>query len=312
VKLARGEREPFRTAQIVRYAYRPYFCNFLYQSDLMIDELGQIPAMCRGDNWLIAMPAAGGFRCLATDRACDFHFIGDARVLSLYRYDEAGTRLENITDWALKQFSDHYKDVASTGSAQTVVKAAVGKGKPKKITKEAIFHYCYAVLHNPVYREKYAQNLKREFPRIPFYKDFWQWAAWGAALMALHIGYEDVEPFALTRTDTPDAKVRAAGLSPKALLRADPAAGSITLDSETTLRGIPAEAWTYKLGNRCALDWVLDQYKEKKPKDPTIREKFNTYRFADYKEKVIDLLMRVTAVSVETARITQAMTSAER
>ena len=35
-----------------------------------------------------------------------------------------------------------------------------------------------------------------------------------------------------------------------------------------------------------ALDWVLDQYKEKTPKDPTIREKFNTYRFADYKEKV--------------------------
>ena len=111
----------------------------------------------------------------------------------------------------------------------------------------------------------------------------------------------------LTRTDTPDAKARAAGLPPKALLRADPDAGSITLDSETTLRGIPADAWLYKLGNRSALDWVLDQYKEKKPKDPTIREKFDTYRFADYKEKVIDLLMRVTTVSVETVRVTQAM-----
>ncbi len=87
------------------------------------------------------------------------------------------------------------------------------------------------------------------------------------------------------------------------MLRADPAAGSITLDSETTLRGIPPEAWTYKLGNRSAIDWVLDQYKEKKPKDPTIREKFDTYRFADYKEKVIDLLARVTTVSVETVRI---------
>jgi predicted helicase len=80
----------------------------------------------------------------------------------------------------------------------------------------------------------------------------------------------------------------------------------------TTLRGIPPEAWDYKLGNRCALEWVLDQYKEKKPKDPTIREKFDTYRFADYKEKVIDLLMRVTTVSVETERITQAMKAAAR
>jgi predicted helicase len=114
------------------------------------------------------------------------------------------------------------------------------------------------------------------------------------------------------RTDVPDTKARAAGLQPKATLRADVDAGSIALDSETTLSGIPAEAWTYKLGNRCAIDWVLDQYKEKKPKDPTIREKFNTYRFADYKDKVVDLLMRVTTVSVETMQIVQAMKAAAR
>ncbi len=220
--------------------------------------------------------------------------------LSERRHVDGEQSVDNITDWALKQFTAHYKP--ETGS---------GKGA-KKITKEAIFHYCYAVLHDPLYREKYAQNLKREFPRIPFYADFWQWAAWGEALMALHIGYEQVAPFALTRTDTPDDKARAAGLSPKALLRADPEAGSIALDSETTLRGIPADAWLYKLGNRSALDWVLDQYKEKKPKDPTIREKFDTYRFADYKEKVIDLLMRVTTVSVETVRMTQAMRTVAR
>ena len=78
------------------------------------------------------------------------------------------------------------------------------------------------------------------------------------------------------------------------------------------LQGIPPEAWTYKLGNRSAIDWVLDQYKEKKPKDPTIREKFDTYRFADYKEKVIDLIARVTTVSVETVRITREMTTASQ
>jgi len=61
------------------------------------------------------------------------------------------------------------------------------------------------------------------------------------------------------------------------------------------IKGIPAEAWAYKLGNRSALEWVLDRYKEKKPKDPTIREKFNTYRFADHKEHVIDLRKRVTS-----------------
>ena len=61
------------------------------------------------------------------------------------------------------------------------------------------------------------------------------------------------------------------------------------------------------LGNRCALEWVLDQYKETKPKDPTIREKFDTYRFADYKEHVIDLLGRVCAVSVQTQAIVAEM-----
>ncbi|MFM6269652.1 MAG: type ISP restriction/modification enzyme, partial [Dolichospermum sp.] len=81
----------------------------------------------------------------------------------------------------------------------------------------------------------------------------------------------------------------------------------IILDDITTLTEIPATAWEYLLGNRSALEWILDQYKEKKPKDPTIAEKFNTYRFADYKEQVIDLLMRVCTVSVETMKIIKEM-----
>ncbi|MGA8278954.1 MAG: type ISP restriction/modification enzyme [Rhodanobacteraceae bacterium] len=197
--------------------------------------------------------------------------------------------------------------------------------KAPAITKEVIFHYVYAVLHHPVYREKYAQNLKREFPRIPFYADFWRWAEWGRELMELHIGYESVEPWPLQRIDAsarkddpsprPSPRRRGEGeirLGPKATLKADKDTGRIVLDSETTLNGIPPEAWDYKLGNRSALEWILDQYKEKKPKDPTIREKFNTYRFADYKEKVIDLLARVTRVSVDTQRIVEAMRSTAR
>jgi predicted helicase len=219
-----------------------------------------------------------------------------AQVLAFYRYDE-GRRNENITDWALDLFRKHYQP---------------GKGKKDRpITKEPIFHYVYGVLHDPIYREKYALNLKREFPRIPFYADFWQWADWGQALMGLHIGYESVVPFPLTRADLPDEKARAAKQSPKALLKADKE-GCIALDSETTLRGLPPSAWDYRLGNRSALEWVLDQYKEKKPKDPTIREKFDTYRFADYKEKVVDLLTRVTTVSVDTVEIVESMRLAKR
>jgi predicted helicase len=52
---------------------------------------------------------------------------------------------------------------------------------------------------------------------------------------------------------------------------------------------------------------VLDRYKERKPKDPTIRAQFSTYRFRDYKEAVVDLLGRVTAVSAATMGIVAQM-----
>ncbi len=52
--------------------------------------------------------------------------------------------------------------------------------------------------------------------------------------------------------------------------------------------------------------WIK-QYKEKKPSDPTIAEKFNTYKFADYKEQVIDLLKRVCTVSVDTMKVVREM-----
>ena len=95
--------------------------------------------------------------------------------------------------------------------------------------------------------------------------------------------------------------------APKPKLKADKAAGLIEIEATTTLAGIPPAAWDYKLGNRSALEWVLDQWMEHKSSDPTVAEKFNTYRFADYKEQVIELLRRVCTVSVETMEIVLAM-----
>ncbi len=51
----------------------------------------------------------------------------------------------------------------------------------------------------------------------------------------------------------------------------------------------------------------MKDIRKKTPRDPTIRDKFNTYRFSDYKEQVIDPLMRVCTVSVETMRIVKEM-----
>jgi predicted helicase len=121
--------------------------------------------------------------------------------------------------------------------------------------------------------------------------------------MDLHLNYEKANKYPWVRLDHPIAKT----VSPKPKLKADPQAGQIIIDDQTTLTQIPTTAWAYKLGNRSALEWILDQYKEKTPKDQTIAEQFHTYRFAKYKEEVIELLQRVCTVSVETVKIVEEM-----
>jgi predicted helicase len=302
-RLHQGRKESFQIKQIVRASYRPYGRRWLYQSGLFIDEAGSSAEMFPpgSSNLSICFSDIGSrtdYCVLGVDGLTDLHF---GAAVDAYqqvpRFRFAGDkRFDNITDWALSEFRSNYKP-----------------NKTKRpITKDMIFNYVYGVLYDPIYREKYAQNLKREFPRIPFYADFWKWAGWGGKLLALHIGYETVKPWKLKRVEVRGGKLKEAKLLPKTSLKADRENGIIILDSETQLTGIPSEAWAYKLGNRSALEWILDQHKEKKPKDPTIREKFNSYRFADHKEKVIDLLMRVTRVSVETMEIIGAMKEEKR
>jgi len=293
----RKREMPFEDSMIVRGQYRPFVERELYFSPLMNEMQYQLqrifPGGRPGDTSIevSGFPAAKPFQAFATTLVPSYDTLEKTTCLPRHRYSPTGDRLDNITDWAENKFRARYGATAGVG-------------------KDTIFAYVYAALHDPVWRETYAINLKREFPRIPFHDDFRQWAAWGQRLLDLHIGYEAVAPWPLARTDVPDAKARAAGLAPKPILKADRAAGVVILDSETRLAGVPAEAWDYRLGNRSALDWVLDQHKEKRPRDPTIRARFDTYRFADHKERVADLLARVTRVSVETMAIVAAMSAA--
>jgi len=233
------------------------------------------------------------FCCIASDTPTNMAIfsLDPVQTFPLYIYTPEGERRDNISKWGLEQFQTHYND--------------------DTITREDIFHYTYGVLYDPKYREKYAQNLKREFPRLPFYDNFHQWVDWGKQLMELHINFEEAEPYALTKTNVAvkgDKKKKKL----KVKLRAKKDEGIIELDEMTSLSGVPPTAWEYKLGNRSAIEWVLDQYKEKKPRHKTIAEKFNTYRFADYKKQVIDLIQRVTTVSVKTMEIIQEMADVEK
>jgi predicted helicase len=305
--LEHGVRYAFEKQRIVSAVYRPFVRRFLYFSPQLNEMPNLMPryfgASGKGRNRAIVFTdptSQKPFMVTAVDSCPDMHLVGAAAGSVVLPFVVPGTDgpADNVTDWALAKFQKQYE------------KRRGKKGRP--ITKEGIFYYVYAVLHSSSYREQYAVNLKREFPRVPLQDDFWMWADWGKELFDLHIGYETAVPFKLVRTDTPDERARHAKLAPKVILRAEKAAGRIVLDSETTLSGIPATAWEYVLGNRSALEWILDQYKEKTPKDPTIRERFNTYRFADHKESVIDLLARIATVSVETVGVLEKMRHADR
>ncbi|MCW3105570.1 MAG: methylase [Segetibacter sp.] len=286
-------------SKLVTASYRPFINQYYYSEKILSDRLTENHFHLNGKDLneknktvVFTSPSSQKpFLTLATQEVVDWHFVGAASgsiCIPAYKFQGDGKKVDNITDSALAYFKKKYEE-------------SVRDSNSRAITKEAIFHYVYAVLHNPAYRKKYELNLKREFPRIPFYDNLLQWAKWGEQLMNLHINSETAEPYKLER------KELAAKEHPKAKLKALKDIGVIVLDDNTELHGIPKQAWDYKLGNRSALEWILDQYKEKKPSDPTIAEKFNTYKFADYKEQVIDLIMRVCTVSVETMRIVRDM-----
>ena len=273
--------------------YRPFVSKFLYYSHNLNEMRYQMPQVfpdgVEVQNKTICFPgnaSSNGFAALACDRVYSHDLLKTTQCLPLYRYKPDGQRLSNITEWGLRQFREHYDDDG--------------------ITAEDIFAYTYAVLHDPVYRHDYAVDLLREFPRLPLYHDFDAWARMGRELLDLHINFESAEPFSLERVDK-DGPSTGSGPAAKVRLTADKATGTIVLDDKTTLVGVPESAWRYRLGSRSALEWVLDQYKERKPRDPTIAEKFNTYRFADHKERVIDLLRRVCTVSVNTMAVVDDM-----
>ena len=279
--LVKSDSLEYDPDNIVAASFRPFVSKYSYYAPIFTHRRYQQtqihPEGREGQNEVICFCVnRKNFYVLGSDKIVDLHFTGDTQCLPLYRYTPEGDRISNITEWGLSQVRGRYSD--------------------NNITTEDIFAYTYAALHDPKYREAYAVDLLQGFPRLFLHDDFREWVRLGQELLNLHIGYESAPPWNLHQVEQqkPPGKPR---------LRADKVRGTITLDNQTSLTGIPDSAWEYRLGSRSALEWILDQYKERTPRDPTIREHFNTYRFADHKEHVIDLLKRVCTVSVETVRI---------
>jgi predicted helicase len=199
-------------------------------------------------------------------------------VTCRHRYEDGTNRRDNITDWALEQFT-----------------AAYGP----EVSRRDIFDYTYAILHHPVYRERYAENLKRELPRIPLVPGadrFRAFVAAGARLCELHLGYESVDEYPLNWVWTPDVPLD--WRVEKMKLTKD--RRSVIVNPALTLGGVPEVCFDYRLGNRSALEWVIDQYRVKTDQRSGIVSDPNR---PDDPEYIVRLVGRVITVSVETVAI---------
>ncbi len=276
----------FEESKIRNSLYRPFTQKLIYFDDLLNHRRYQqhliLPTPeTEQENQVICLPGIGNRKAFGIFiskfvLALDFAF-EKAQCFPFYTYDEDGTnRRENITDWALEQYRNHYQDTT--------------------ITKWDIFYYIYSVLHHPDYRERYAANLKRELPRIPLAPEFHPFAIAGKQLAEIHINYEKQPEYRLKHLENKDLPID--WRVEKMRLSKDKT--QIKYNDFLTLTGIPPEVFAYRLGNRSALDWIIDQYQVTTDKRSGITNDPNRL---DDEEYIVRLIKQVVTVSLETVKI---------
>jgi predicted helicase len=301
---ATWDRTASRTAQ-----YRPFERRNVYFDATLNHERSKIPSFfpdVRKHNYGIVLTSPAShfptFAALMVDRIPDVHMLDTGQFFPRYRYerssrdpnllgvfddfDEGWTRIDNVTDATLVGYRATYPG--------------------HDVTKDDIFDYVYGVLHSSDYRSRFAADLKKMLPRIPKVVDFARFRDAGRELGRIHRDYESAEPYALDisgdQTDLATTKMRYAGTRPNVDKT------TIVYNEAITIRGIPIEAHDYKLGSRSALDWILERYRITTDKASGIVNDPNDWgREHDDPRYILDLIGRVTTVSVETVRIVNAL-----
>lgn len=312
---AQGRALAFEQESMRNSLYRPFCKQTAYFNRELNDMVYQLPKLFptpAHENVAITLPgpgSAGEFYALAVDMIPALGVATSLQVFSLYTYepvveDDGGlnlnlgggevvdgyTRKENITDATLAAYRSTYGDAG--------------------IAKEDIFYYIYALLHHPEYREKYAADLKKMLPCIPLVKGFWEYSRVGRALAELHLGYESVEPYPLDEVVSSPApedleerfefyRVQKMKFGPKKDKT------RIQYNGHLTLKGIPEEVYNYILmGNRSALEWVIDRYQVKTDKKSLITNDPNDYcRAVNNPRYIVDLIKRLVTVALETQKL---------
>ncbi|OLE37326.1 MAG: hypothetical protein AUI36_26575 [Cyanobacteria bacterium 13_1_40CM_2_61_4] len=171
----------------------------------------------------------------------------------------------------------------------------------EQVSKGDIFAYVYAMLHHPGYRKRYAENLKRELPRIPLLKDkaaFETCVRIGKLLMELHLNYEQAAEYPLKWMENKDVPVSWRVEK----MKLTPGKDVLVVNGWLTLAGIPQECFQYRLGNRSALEWVIDQYRVSTDARSGITSDPNRL---DDEQYIVRLVEQVIRVSVETVKLVE-------
>jgi len=287
----RGRKTSFQATRVRGALYRPFTRTYLYFDSIMNQDIHRFPLIfptvaAGQENRVICVGIYGRkeFAVLMVNAIPDLNLYGDPQQsFPFYTYNEDGTnRSDNLTEWAVEQF------------------LSVLGIRPEKWE---IFHYVYGLLHSPEYREKYKANLKRELPRVPLPKDIEQFQAFveaGEKLADLHVNYESQPEYPLEKIENDDKPLD--WRVQKMRLTRDKAA--IVYNDFLTLAGIPAEVFEYKLGNRSALEWIIDRYQVHRDKRSGI---VNDPNRADEPQYIVQLIGKIVTVSLETIKIVRTL-----
>ena len=211
----------------------------------------------------------------------------------LFQQERTLQRSDNITDHALHRFRSEYADI--------------------RITKDDIFDYIYGVLHASDYRNRFANDLAKGLPRIPFAPDFRAFADAGAVLAELHLNYE--------QDDFPEYELEIVSTAERELYPSDFRLGTasmrfadrqtrdtLVVNDRVQLAGIPREAHRYVVNGRTPLEWLMTYYRIKTDRHSGIVNDANGW-FDDPRDLVM-AIRRIVYLSIETARIVDGLPSA--
>jgi len=320
--LARNRLGRFDESKIGVSIYRPFCKSWIYYDQQFNHRFKEkLFPSTRHHNLAISVTGTGeskDFSCLMVDSVPNLHLISGGQCFPLYFYEKADetnsgngelfsekeatadadgyVRREAITDTALDNFRRHYGDAT--------------------ISKEDIFYYVYGVLHSPEYRSRYAADLKKILPRVPYAPDFWAFSKAGRDLAYWHLKYETVEPWPVEEDAKPKGDLDDFSYYRVEKMRFARADGRekdksvIIYNSRITLRGIPLEAYDYVVNGKSAIEWVMERYQVSTDADSGIRNDPNDWcREHNDPAYILNLLKRVVRVSMETARIVKGLPS---